>query len=248
MIRFLQTEGPFKKIVLSGLLLLICAAMVIAFIPGNLRNDLLGTPGKGIVAKVGGDDITVQEVRELARNMAQRQAQQYGASASMIMPILMQQATQRAADQLIDKQALLIEAQHMGLKATPQEVKDDLQHGRYAQYFFPEGNFIGQAEYESRLQSANLTVATFEDNVSKEIVIRKLQALITGSASVSEDAIRKEFAKENTKVKFDYAILKEEDIKKGLHPTVEELKAYFDSHQQNYAKSIPEKRKMKYAV
>ena len=27
MIRFLQTEGPFKKIVLSGLLLLICAAM-----------------------------------------------------------------------------------------------------------------------------------------------------------------------------------------------------------------------------
>ncbi len=34
----------------------------------------------------------------------------------MIMPFLIQQDTPRAADQLIDKQALLAEAQHMGLK------------------------------------------------------------------------------------------------------------------------------------
>src|ERR1700689_2152808 len=99
MIRFLQTEGPFKKIVLSGLLLLICAAMVIAFIPGNLGSDLTGTPGKGIVAKVNGDDITVEEVKEAARQMAQQQAQRYGANAAMLMPFLLQQATPRAADQ-----------------------------------------------------------------------------------------------------------------------------------------------------
>ena len=58
------------------------------------------------------------------------------------MPFLIQQDTQRAADQLIDRQALLIEAQHLGLKSTPQEVKDELQHGRYSQIFFPEGNFV----------------------------------------------------------------------------------------------------------
>jgi len=248
MIRFLQTEGPFKKIVLSGLLLLICAAMAITLIPGGLGSDLTGTPGKGVIAKVGGEDITVDEVRQSARQMAQQQAQQYGAQASMIMPFLMQQATQRAADQLIDRQALVVEAQHLGLKATPLEVKDELQHGRYAQYFFPEGNFIGEAEYVSKLQAANLTPATFEDSVGKEILIGKLQSLITGSASVSDDAIRKEFTKQNTKVKFEYAVLKEDDIKKGLHPTNEELKAYYESHQKSYANSIPEKRKVKYLV
>jgi peptidyl-prolyl cis-trans isomerase D len=248
MIRFLQTEGPFKKIVLSGLLLLICAAMAITLIPGGLGSELTGTPGKGIVAKVSGEDITAEQVREAARNMAQQQAQQYGAKASMLMPLLMQQATQRAAEQLIDRQALLTAAQHLGLKATPLEVKDDLQHGRYASIFFPGGNFIGEAEYQGLLQQHNLTPAIFEDNVSKEIVINKLQALITGSASVGEDAIRKEFTKQNTKVKFDYAVLKEDDIKKGLHPTVEELKSYYDSHQKNYANSIPEKRKVKYVV
>jgi peptidyl-prolyl cis-trans isomerase D len=248
MIRFLQTEGPFKKIVLSGLLLLICAAMAITLIPGGLGGELTGTPGKGIVAKVSGEDITVEQVKEAARNMAQQQAQRYGANASMLMPFLIQQATQHAADQLIDRQALVTEAQHLGLKATPQEVKDDLQHGRYAGIFFPGGNFIGEAEYKGMLQQHNLTPAMFEEGVSKEILISKLQALITGSASVSDEAIHKEFTKQNTKVKFEYAVLKEDDIKKALHPTVEELKAYYDSHQKNYANSVPEKRKIKYAM
>src|SRR6202790_2838178 len=241
MIRFLQTEGPVKKIILSGLLLLICAAMVIAFVPGGLGDNITGTPGKGVVAKVSGEDITVEQVKEVARQMAQQQAQQYGANASMLMPFLIQQDTQRAADQLIDRQALLIEAQRLGLKSTPQEVKDDLQHGRYSAIFFPGGNFIGQAEYEGMLQRANLTPAMFEGNVGKKI-------LITGSASVSDASIRQEFARQNTKVKFEYAVLKEDDIKKGLHPTTEELKAFYNSHQKNYANSIPETRKIKYAV
>ena len=244
MIRFLQTEGPFKKIVLSGLLLLICAAMVIAFIPGNLGSDLTGTPGKGVVAKVDGEDITAEEVRETARGMLQQQGAQLGANASMLLPFF----AQRAADQLVDRQALVAEAQHMGLKATPQEVKDELQHGRYSEIFFPGGTFIGEAEYQGLLQQHNLTPAAFEDSVGKEILISKLQALITGSASVSDAAIRQEFDKQNTKVKFEYAVLSQDDIKKGLHPTTEELKAFYDSHQKNYANSVPEKRKVKYVM
>ena len=76
MIRFLQTEGPVKKIVLSGLLLLICAAMVIAFVPGIGSNEALSKPG--VVAKVSGEDITAEQVRDEAKQMAQQQAQQYG--------------------------------------------------------------------------------------------------------------------------------------------------------------------------
>ena len=248
MIRFLQTEGPFKKIVLSGLLLLICAAMAITLIPGGLGNDLMGAPGKGIIAKVSGENITVEQVRQTAHDMAEQQAQQYGKNASMLLPFLIQQDTQRAVDQLIGREALLTEAQHLGLKATPEEVKDELQHGRYASTFFPGGTFIGEAEYQGLLQQHNLTPAMFEDDVAKQIVIGKLQAMITSSASVSDTAIRQEFTKQNTKVKFEYAVLKQEDIKKSLHPTSEELKAFYDSHQKTYANSVPEKRKIKYAV
>ncbi len=244
MIRFLQTEGPVKKIVLSGLLLLICAAMVIAFVPGGLGSELTGQPGKGVVAKVGGDEVTADQVRQAARQMLQQQGAQLGPNASMLLPYF----SQRAADQLITRHVLIAEAQHLGLKATPDEVKDELQHGRYSQTFFPEGNFVGEAQYEEMLQGANLTPATFEQSVGQEILINKLEALITGGASVGDDAIRQEFAKQNTKVKFDYAVLKEDDLRKGLHPSDEELKSFYEGHKNNYANSIPEKRKVKYAL
>ncbi|HEY3619374.1 MAG TPA: peptidyl-prolyl cis-trans isomerase [Candidatus Sulfotelmatobacter sp.] len=248
MIRFLQTQGPTKKIILSGILLVICGAMVITFIPGGLTSELTGTLGKDVVAKVDGGEISSEEVRQTARQMAQQEAQRYGEMAAKIMPFLIQQETMRAVDQMINRQALLSEAGRMGLRVTPEEVKDELQHGRYAATFFPGGNFIGQAEYEDMLQRANLTPTKFEQAVGNDILLTKLQALISGSASVSEAEIHEQFIKQNSKVKFDYAILKQDDLRKGLHPTNEELKAFYESHKASYANSIPEKRKVKYAV
>ncbi len=244
MIRFLQTQGPTKKIVLSGILLVICGAMVIAFIPGGLTSELTGQPGQGTVAKVDGSDVTVEEVRDTARQMLQQQMPQGGANMSMLLPFF----AQRAADQLISRDALLSEAKRLGLRATPQEVLDELQHGRYSATFFPGGNFIGQQEYDDLLQRANLTRTKFEDSVANDILLTKLQALIAGSASVSEAEIREQFIKQNSKVKFDYAVLKQDDLRKGLHPTDEELKAFYESHKGSYANSVPEKRKVKYAV
>jgi peptidyl-prolyl cis-trans isomerase D len=244
MIRFLQTQGPTKKIVLSGILLVICAAMVIAFIPGGLGSDLTGQPARGVVARVDGGDITAEEVRQTARQMLQQQMPQGGANMAMLLPFF----AQRAADQLIVRQALLSEAGRMGLRATPQEVLDELQHGRYAATFFPGGSFIGQQEYDDLLQRANLTRAKFEEAVANDILVTKLQALVAGSASVSENDIREQFIKQNSKVKFDYAVLKQDDLRKGLHPADEELKAYYESHKASYANSVPEKRKVKYAV
>jgi len=246
MIRFLQTPGPFKKYVLGGLLLLITVAMCWYLVPsaGNSSYNFGGTK-QGVVATVGGADITAEEVRESARQMLQRQMPQ-GSNANMAM--LLPFFTQQAAEQLITRQALVTEAGRMGLRVTPEEVKDELQHGRYAATFFPGGSFIGEQEYENMLQRANLTPTKFEDEVGKDLLLSKLQALIAGTASVTEQEIHEEFVKENTKVKFDYAVLKEDDIKKGLHPTEPELKAYYESHKAAYANSIPEKRKVKYAV
>ena len=245
MIRFLQTPGPLKKIILGGIILIFCGAMVITLIPGGLGSDLVGRPGKGIVAKVEGGDVTADQVRLTARQMLQQQMPQgNSANMGMLLPFF----AQRAADQLITRQALMAQADHLGLRVTPQEIQDELQHGRYAATFFPGGNFIGKQEYEDMLQRAGLTPPIFEESVGKDILLTKLQALIAGSATVSEPEIRQQFVKQNTKVKFDYAVLKQDDIKKGLHPADAELKAYYDSHKNQYANSIPEKRKVKYAV
>lgn len=245
MIRFLQTPGPVKKYVLGGLLILITVSMVWYLVPsGGNSTYSFGGRTRGVVAQVGDNDITADEVRTTARQMLQQQMPQGGANMNMLLPFF----SQRAAEQLITRQALIVEAGRMGLRVTPEEVRDDLQHGRYAATFFPGGNFVGQQEYEDMLQRANLTSAKFEEAVGNDILLTKLQALISGSAGVTDSEIHEQFIKQNSKVKFDYAVLKQDDIKKGLHPTEAELKSYFESHKANYANSIPEKRKVKYAV
>jgi peptidyl-prolyl cis-trans isomerase D len=247
MIRFLQTPGPLKKIILSALLLIICGGMVITLIPGGLGSDLLGQPSQGVVAKVAGQDITTQEVRDRARALAEQQVAQYGPMGKQLLPMIMPRAISQSVEQLITGRTIVAEAERMGLKATPEDVRDELEHGRYSAALFPGGKFIGQQAYESLLAQNNLTVAGFEQDVKNEILQQKLVTLVTGSASVSGAEIRQEFQKRNTKVKFEYAFLSQDDIRKGLHPTDEELKAFYARNQAKYKDSIPEKRKIEYA-
>ncbi len=243
MIRFLQTPGPIKKFVLGGILVVISLAMLVYLIPSSGQN--FGNPDAHIVAQVNGENITADEVHQAAQQMIQQQMPQGGANMSMLMPFF----TSRAAEQLIIREVLLTEARRMGLRVTPDEVRDELQHGpAYAPAFFPGGNFIGEQEYELILQQHNLTPAKFETEVGEDVLLAKLRALVSGSATVSQSQVHDEFIKQNSKVKFDYAVLKQDDIKKGLHPTDQELKAFYDSHKASYANSIPEKRKIKYAV
>jgi len=245
MIRFLQTPGPVKKYVLGALLLLITVSMVWYLVPsGGNSTYSFGGPARGVVAQVDGSDVTVDEVETTAKQMAQQQMPQGGPNMSMLMPFF----AGRAAEQLITRQALLSEANRMGLRVNKEEIKDELQHGRYAATFFPGGNFIGEQEYNDMLQRVNLTSGKFEESVGHDLLLTKLQALISGTASVSESEIHDRFVKENSKVKFEYAVLKQDDIKKGLHPTEAELKGYYESHKASYANSVPEKRKVKYAV
>jgi len=246
MIRFLQTPGPIKKIVLGGLLTMISVFMVITLVPGFGSTDFFGSggPARGVVAKVAGTDITSLEVQRQAREMVRQQFPRGGAQASMLLPFFASQAAQ----QLIQRQALIAEAEHLGLRSTDEAVRDELQHGRYSETFFPGGNFIGQAAYEELLQQHDLTVTQFERSVKEGILIDKLRSLVAGGAMVTDAEIRQKFDKENAKVKFDYAVLRKDDILKGLHPTDTELKAFYDRNKATYNNSIPEKRKIKYVL
>src|ERR1700693_701503 len=245
MILFLQTPGPMKKIILGGLLLIICAAMVITLVPGGVGSAFgFGAPPRGVVARVAGEDVTTLEVQREARQMLRQQMPKAGAQAAMLLPFF---AT-RAADNLINQKVILAEADRLGLRANDEELRDELQHGRYANVFFPEGKFIGQDEYEARLRQADISVPEFEQGVKSEILFDKLRNLVTASAAVTDAEVRKEFERRNTKVKFEYAVLRKDDLLKNIHPSDAELKAFYERNKPNYNNSIPEKRKLRYVV
>src|SRR5438067_9420805 len=246
MIRFLQTPGPIKKFVLGGILVVICVSMAWYVLPGGGGTSVFGsnTPQKGVVASVAGEDVTTLEVQKQARQMVQQQFPRGGAQANMLMPFF----AQRAADNLINEKVMLSEANRMGLQVSEAEVREELEHGPYAATFFPGGKFIGEEEYKNLLGSHDLTPPQFEHLVGNGILERKLEKLIASSATVTDAEVRQQFEKENTKVKFDYAVIKKDDILKSLHPAEAELKAFYDRNKNTYVNSIPERRQLKYVV
>jgi peptidyl-prolyl cis-trans isomerase D len=92
------------------------------------------------------------------------------------------------------------------------------------------------------------TVEQWERDRRIEMQEGKLYNVITAAATVPESAVEQAYKEQNTKVKFQYAILTLADITKTIKPTDTELKAYFDANLARYATAIPEKRQVKYFV
>ncbi len=244
MIRFLQTPGPIKKIVLGGLLTFISVMMAITLIPGIGGNSFLGsTPTKGVVATVSGEEISATDVTKQAKRMVEQQFPRGGPQASSLLPFFSQQAV----NNLISEKLLLVEARRMGLRATDEDLRNYLHQGQLGQIIFPNGKY-DQTAYEDLASRLGFTIPQFEPLVKEEILINKLRGLVSASASVTDAEVRKQFEKQNAKVKFDYAVLKKDDILKSIHPAEAELKAFYDRNKTTYVNSIPEKRQLKYVV
>ncbi|MGZ4888942.1 MAG: peptidyl-prolyl cis-trans isomerase, partial [Candidatus Angelobacter sp.] len=158
------------------------------------------------------------------------------------MPIMRQQAIK----QLIQQAELQYESERMGLKVSDQEFRDELQFGPYKQAFFPGGKWVGAEKYKEMLTQGGTTVENFERDVRLDLLQRKLVNVIGASATATDAEVEQAYKEQNTKVKFQYAILKMDDVSKSIKPTDTELKAFYSANQARYTNAIPEKRQIKY--
>lgn len=250
MIRFLQSQD--NRLVKALFVVIIAAAsvsMVVYLIPG-----LAGTGGvsAGTYAVVyphwyskffsSGDTITQEKVSMQARQQLQQRGPQY-ASNPMIVNLFEQQVGQ----QLVQQQILLAEAAKLGISANSDDVAQFLHQGQAGQVLFPNGKFIGQDQYTSLIASRfDMSVAEFEDSVKDDITIQRLRAYVTAGVSVSDKEAREQYIKSNTKIKFEYAVISSDDIRKSINPSDAELEAFFKKNASRYANAVPEARVISY--
>src|SRR5690349_17179493 len=235
MIKFLQSGNKAAKYILAGFLLVLAASMVTYLIPTFNDSNVKGDTG--VVASVGGHEIHREEIARLVQ--AQARGNQI---PEFYMPIMRQQALK----QLIQQAEIQYESERMGLKVSDQEFRDELQFGPYRQAFFPGGKWIGADKYKEMLVNGGTTVENFERDVRLDLMQRKLISMIGANATVPDSEVEQAYKDENTKVKFQYAFLKLDDITKTIKPTDTELKAFYDANLPRYKNSIPEKRQIKY--
>jgi peptidyl-prolyl cis-trans isomerase D len=177
-----------------------------------------------------------------ARRQVQQRNPQY-ADNPMILHLFEQQIGQ----QMVQQQILLAEADKLGITANDDDVLRFLHQGQYGEIFFPNGKFIGQERYTAIITGqANMSVTEFEQEIQHEIILRRLQSLITAGVTVGDADVRAAYRKENIKIKFDYAVLSAEDLRKTINPSDGDLEAFFKKNAARYATAVPEQRKITY--
>ena len=243
MIRFLQTPTTTKKIVLGGLLTIICVLMVITLIPGIGVSDFFGsgTTQAGVYASVGDEQVLTTDIDKRAQDMARRQGY-----PAQLVPLIKPQV----ADQMVTQKAMLAEARRMGLRVSDEELRDELQNGMFKAQLFPGGNWVGQQKYEEFVtQELGIgTVPEFEKLMKEDILFRKLSTMVEAGVVASDDEIKQQFIKQNVKIKFDYAVFTPDAVSKGITVTEPELRKYYEQNLPRIKDSIPETRKIKYIL
>ncbi len=249
MIRFLQTDNRMTKALLVVIIGAASVSMCVYLIPGLTGGGAAAADTYAVIYPhwysrfvSSGDTISQTKVEQIARQQLQQRGPQYADN-----PMILNFFEQQVGQQQVQQQILLEEANKLGIRATKEDVIAYLQTGPTGQVLFPNGKFIGEDQYAALIaQRLNMSVTEFEDSVKNDIIVRRLQALITAGVTVGDQEVRDTYRKQNIKIKFDYAVISSDDLRKTINPSDSDLEAFFKSNAARYATAVPEERKITY--
>jgi peptidyl-prolyl cis-trans isomerase D len=247
MIRFLQRDSRVVKAFFVVIIGMASVSMVVYLIPGLTGQGAATADTYAVIyphwySRVlsSGSTVSQEKVDKMAR--AQLAQQRYPDN-----PMILGLFEQRVGQQLIQQQILLDEAEKLGIRATPDDVRKYLQTGQAGEVLFPGGKFIGEDRYADLVATRfNMSVPEFEEDVRNDIVIRRLQAMITAGVTVGDKDVRDDYRKGAIKIKFDYAVISADELRKGINPADSDLEAFFNKNKARYATAVPEERKITY--
>lgn len=249
MIRILQQDNRITKILFAVIIGFAAVTMVITLVPGVFDNTSTNDANvfaivrePGFLGRMGIDSSTVKmtEVNQLAARQLQQQR---------LPEFLLPYMSQRAGQVLVQRQILKHEADRLHLQVSDEDLRRELETGPFAQYLFPGGKYIGDDAYMNFVQNFFQTSRSeFETQVKSDMELQRLQALITGGVTVSDNAVREAYKVQGTKVRFDYAVISAEDLRKTINPTDAELEKFFKDNAAKYANAVPETRKIQYVA
>jgi peptidyl-prolyl cis-trans isomerase D len=249
MIRFLQRDNRLTKALFVVIIAAASVSMVVYLIPGLTGQGATSADTYAVIYPhwysrflSSGEVVTQQKVNQIARQQVSQRNPQYADN-----PMILNFFTKQVGEQLVQQQILMAEANRLGINATTDDVVQYLHTGPTGAVIFPNGKFIGDQQYAALVNSRlNMSVSEFEDNIKESIVIQRLRALVTAGVSVSDQEVRSNYRKDNIKIKFEYAVLSGDELRKGINPSDAELEAFFKKNAARYAAAVPEQRKITY--
>ena len=225
---------------------LVVVAFIILYIPDFLRakDPAGGALPSDQIAQVNGRGVSVLEFRTAYQRQVAAYRQAYGANVSE--QLLRQLGfEQQVLQQLVNEQAMIAEADRLGMTVTDDEVR---QRILAMPEFQLNGQFIGEAQYQAMLNTARppMTPGEFEAGLRRQLLVEKLRAVVTDWVAVTDAEADAEFTRRNEKVKVQLVHVPSSAYLSEAAATDAEVAAYFESHKPDYR--VGERRKVRYVL
>jgi peptidyl-prolyl cis-trans isomerase D len=221
-----RSRDKSVRILLGVLLGLVALSMLVYLIPGGPGST--EATGQSVVAVVGDDKITAQELQRTVQQIASRQQNMPKALLAFYIPSIV--------NQMVDAKAMAYKARELGLKVSDQELANAIQSEFTAQL----GQQFDMNVYQQILAQQGMTVADFEKGRREAMLAMRLDDLEAQSLFVSDVAARAEYARTNEKVGLQYIAFNDKDFASKVNKDAAAVKAYFEKNRAEFR--IPEKR------
>ena len=214
--------------ILLGVILVVVSFSMLTYLIPNF-NAGSSDPSDMVVAEIGKDRLTLPEVQTMIQQTMR--GRQIPAS---ILPNYIPQMV----DEMVLQRALAYEAQNLGFQVTDAEMTDAIQ--QMIPSLFPDGKFLGKEAYAAMLAQQNLSIAQFEEDLRRQMLLGRLRAVALQGIVVSGAEIQREYRRKNDKIKVEWVKLTADKYKSESQPSAEEVQAYFKANAARY--QIPEKK------
>lgn len=231
-------RGGNRKNLMKYLLIfflgIVCFSMVGMFTP-IFRGGQGNVNQANVLASINGNQITIQDLQQQINS----QLQTAGSD-----PKAVAQLANSALDQMLMQQALLAQAQKMGLQVSNQELVSAL---RQNPMFFQNGQFVDMQTYESLVQNyTGMSVPQFEDQMRLSILVKKLRDALTDGVDLSPGEVHDAFVQRNQKALIHYVTFEPTQFLGAVQVNPQALNTYFLARRLKY--KMPEQRQAGYVL
>ncbi len=217
----------------------ILAVITVPFAMWGIESYIQTPKGQDTIATVGGEKISSAEFNDAMRNQLEQFKRQFGPSIDVS---IMDNPEMRKSilDQLIDQRLFVKASQVTGIKMSDAALRDRIAT---EPSFQEDGKFM-PTRYETYLRANGQTAPQFEKLLRKDMERARFfnsvsNSGITAQTSVKGFLLASEQSREIAMVNFT-----PEQYAPQVKITPEQAKAYYESHQSEYA--IPEQVKPEY--
>jgi peptidyl-prolyl cis-trans isomerase D len=194
-----------------------------------------------VAATVGDETVSVDDFRRQYQQMEQMYRQIYG---EQFTPEIAQrlQLPMQALNRAVNQKILLAEAERLDLRVTDEELQSEILS--IAAFKDDKGRFIGQETYQRILQQNYYTVATFEEEMRKDILLKKLEDMLRANLYVSDTEVEQAYREQVERAKIRYVQLPRSRFLQGVEIPQSEIQAYYDAHKNEF--KLPAQREVAY--